>query len=151
MQCGRGGREGGRTRSSPCPRCRLHHSYYRPGERHYTGEAGILNAAHALLGFGRLGCPLGRLGRSRFLGLWGDDCALRGRDRELGSKTGGRGVEGVDTHISVHRILFCLLLCRLFGCSCGGRLGLACRATRCTGRCGHGHRFFFLATFSLER
>jgi len=62
----------------------------RAGSGHYAGEAGTLNAAHALLGFRRLcGCPLVRLCGfccSRFLGLREDNRALGERDRERGLK-----------------------------------------------------------------
>ena len=71
----------------------------RAGSGHCTGEAGTLNAAHALLGFRRL-CrrPLGRLRGlccSRFLGLWGDNRALGERDRERGLKVGKRKSKGL--------------------------------------------------------
>ena len=69
------------------------------GSGYCTGEAGILNAAHALLGFRRLGRhSLGRLCAfdcSGFLGLRSDNRALGERDREPGLKVGKRKSRGL--------------------------------------------------------
>lgn len=59
----------------------------------------MLNAAHALLRFRRLGRrSLGRscaLRCSRFLGLWSDNRTLREGDREFGLKVGERKPRGL--------------------------------------------------------